>query len=129
MKAHIKQQPETFQRFHAQWTPTQLILEPDGTERFRIEGFLPVDDFLAQLEMGLGRLLFERADYAGAERRFHSVCESHPTAGAAPEACYWAGVSAYKSENTPERLHDTAVLLRERYPQSEWARKASVWAG
>ena len=33
VKAHVKQQPETFQRFHATWTPTQLVLEPDGTER------------------------------------------------------------------------------------------------
>lgn len=129
VKAHVKQQPETFQRFHATWTPTQLVLEPDGTERYRIEGFLPVDDFLAQLEMGVGRLLFERQDFAGAERRFHAVCEEHPRAGAAPEACYWAGVAAYKSNNQPAPLHDTAVLLRERYPESEWTRKASVWAG
>lgn len=129
VKVHIKEQPEIFQRFHATWTPTQLVLEPDGAERYRIEGFLPVDDFLAQLEMGMGRLLFERKDYAAAEQRFHSVCEDHPQAGAAPEACYWAGVSAYKSKNLPQPLHDAAVLLRQRYPESEWTRKASVWAG
>jgi len=57
-----------------------------------------VDDFLAQLELGLGRLLFEHEDYAGAEHRFHSVCDGHPDAGAAPEACYWAGVAAYKAK-------------------------------
>lgn len=129
VKAHIKRQPETFQRFRATWTPTQLVLEPDGTERFRIEGFLPLDDFLAQLEMGLGRLHFERQDFQAAEQRFHAVCEEHPAAGAAPEACYWAGVSAYKASNAPQPLHDTAVLLKERYPESEWTRKASVWEG
>lgn len=117
-----------FQRFHASWTPTQLILEPEGTERYRIEGFLPVDDFLAQLELGLGRFLFEHQDYAGAERRFHSVCDGHPKAGAAPEACYWAGVAAYKANQAPQPLRDTAQLLRQRYPESEWTRKASVWA-
>jgi len=126
VKVHIKEAPQVFERFHALWTPTQLILEPDGTERFRIEGFLPVEDFLAELELGVGRFLFEREDYEGAERRFQSVCQSHPKAGAAPQACYWAGVSAYKAHQAP--LHDTAVLLRERYPESEWTRKASVWA-
>jgi len=127
VKIHVKEQPEVFQRFHANWTPTQLILDPDGTERYRIEGFLPVDDFLAQLEMGLGRLLFEHQEFDQAERHFHAVCDEHPRAGAAPEACYWAGVSAYKSKNAPEPLRDTAALLRDRYPESEWTRKASVW--
>ena len=129
MKAHIKEQHETFDRFGARWTPTQLILDPDGRERFRVEGFLPVEDFLAQLELGLAKFAFDDKDFAVAERRFRSVCDGRPNAGAAPEACYWAGVSAYKATNDPKPLRETAVLLKERYPSSEWARKASVWAG
>ena len=46
VKIHIKEQPATFQRFGAQWTPTIAILDPDGSERHRFEGFLPADDFL-----------------------------------------------------------------------------------
>ena len=128
MKAHIKEQPATFQRFNATWTPTQILLDGDGKERYRIEGFLPVDDFLAHLELGVGRNLFEHQEYAAAERHFHAVCETHPAAGAAPEACYWAGVAAYKTNDAPAPLRATALLLRERYPESEWTRKASVWA-
>lgn len=56
------------------------------------------------------------------------MCDQHPNAGAAPEACYWAGVSAYKARHTPEPLRSTAELLKTRYPDSEWARRASVWA-
>ena len=128
VRAHIKEQPEVFSRFRASWTPTQIFLDKDGVERYRIEGFLPVEDFLAQLEMGLGRLKFEREDYEGAERAFHDVCDGHPGAGAAAEACYWAGVAAYKARHTAEPLAETAKLLRERYPESEWTKKASVWA-
>ena len=47
-RAHVKEQQDVFARFGAEWTPTVLILEPDGTERHRFEGFLPKDDFLAQ---------------------------------------------------------------------------------
>ena len=128
VQAHIKEQPQTFERFKALWTPTQLVLDADGTERHRIEGFLPVDDFLAQLEVGLARLAFEHKEYADAEKGFRGVCERRPAAGVAAEACYWAGVSAYKATNGPEPLRATAKLLRERYPESEWTRKASVWA-
>ena len=49
IKIHIKERPEDFQRFKADWTPTLIIAEPDGTERYRFSGFLPADDFLAQL--------------------------------------------------------------------------------
>jgi outer membrane protein assembly factor BamD (BamD/ComL family) len=124
---HIKEQREVFERFRALWTPTQLILDSDGHELFRIEGFLPTDDFLAQLELGLAKIAFEHHRYDEAERRYRSVCERFPETGAAPEACYWEGVSAYKATNDPAHLRTTAERMKQRYPQSEWARKASVW--
>lgn len=127
VKVHIKEQKPTFQRFNAQWTPTLIVLGPDGAEKHRVEGFLPVDDFLAQLEMGLAKIAFQGASYGEAEKRFRSLCEAHGTSGAAPEACYWAGVSAYKASDDPAPLRATARQLKERYPESEWARKASVW--
>jgi hypothetical protein len=128
VKIHVKEQPRTFDRFDARWTPTQIVLDSNGVERHRIEGFLPVDDFLAQLELGLARLEFEQKHFDDAEAKFRSVCEHHPRAGVAPEACYWAGVSEYKATNRPDPLKKTARLLEENYPESEWARKASVWA-
>ena len=125
----MKEQPEAFRRFGAPWTPTQLVLDPSGKERFRIEGFLPAEDFLAQLKMALGRLAFEGERFSEAEQRFHNVCSEHPAASAAPEACYWAGVSEYKERHEPAPLAETARLLQDRYPGSEWTKKASVWAG
>ena len=47
--------------------------------------------------------------------------------GAAPEACYWAGVSAYKGSNDATHLGATARQLKEQFPESEWTRKSSVW--
>ena len=99
VKAHIKEQKPTFQRFNAQWTPTILLLDSAGAEKHRIEGFLPVDDFLAQLELGLAKISFQRGSYAEAEKRFRTICGTYRTTGAAPEARYWAGVSAYKASN------------------------------
>ena len=50
VKIHVKEQPATFKRFGAQWTPTLVVLDPDGTERYRFEGYLPAREFLAQLD-------------------------------------------------------------------------------
>ena len=92
-----------------------------------MEGFFPVEDFLGQLELGLAKLAFQKLQYSEAETRFRSMCQTYPTSGAAAEACYWAGVSAYKSTNKPEPLAEAAKLLKNKYPDSEWTRKASVW--
>ena len=127
VKIHIKEQKQTFDRFGALWTPTQIILDLNGVERHRIEGFLPVEDFLARLELGLARVAFEDKRFAEAERRYRTICDEYPHTGAAPEACYWAGVSAYKATNQPQHLKETLDVLRERYPDTEWARRASVW--
>jgi uncharacterized protein HemY len=127
VKVHIKEQKPVFERFGAQWTPTILVLEAGGKEHHRIEGFLPVDDFLAQLEIGLGKLQFHTNHFGEARRHFRSACDEHPQTGGAPEACYWAGVAAYKDTNDPKHLGAAGELLKARYPDSEWARKASVW--
>src|ERR1041385_927847 len=127
VRVKVREDPDTFHRFGGQWTPTILVLDPDGTERYRIEGFLPVDDFLAQLELGLAKRDFAHERWPDAERRFREVCQVRPSTSAAAEACYWAGVSSYKATNKPEPLGETAQLLRDRFPQSEWTKKASVW--
>ncbi len=128
VKVHIKEQKPVFERFNAHWTPTQLVLDADGVERHRIEGFLPVEDFLAQLNLGLGKLQFQKEEYAKAEETLHTVVESFPKAGAGPEACYWEGVAAYKKSNDAKYLALAAKALKRRYPRSEWARKATVWS-
>ena len=129
VKIHIKEQPQTFKRFGAQWTPTLLIMTPNGEEAHRIEGFLGVDDMLAQLQLGLGKSLFKMEKFADAEKQLRAVVQSYPASEAAPQALYWAGVAAYKATNDPGKLKETAQAEEKKFPQSEWAKKASVWAG
>ena len=130
-RVHVKDQAADFQRYgeryNAQWTPTVLFLDQDGAERHRIEGFLPNDDFLAQLMLGLGQLAFKRGDFAGAGRWFRKIVDTLPKSDAAPEAQYWAGVSDYKGTGDPKALGATAKAFSERYQDSTWAKKASIW--
>ena len=126
-RVHIKEKPETFKRFKVQWTPTILISDADGTEHHRIVGFLPVEDFVAQLGLGLGKADFAHGKYADAEQHFRRIVSEAPGAGAAPEAVYWAGVSAYKKTGSPEHLKAAGREIREKYPTSEWAKKVTAW--
>jgi hypothetical protein len=131
VRVHVRDQPQDFQRlggrFNAHWTPTTLLLEPDGTERHRIEGFLPTEDFLAQLILGVGRAAFARQEWEKAERYFREVVDRFPNATAAAEAMYWAGVARYKRTNDVNALRETAESFGTRYQDSEWAKRASIW--
>ncbi len=129
VKIHIKEQPAVFERFGVGWTPTLVLFDPQGAEEYRFEGFLPVDDFLAQLELGAAKGAFANKNFAGAERQFRSVVEGHPETTAAAEALYWAGVSRYKATGDAAALRETAAQFKRRYGDSDWATKASVWAG
>jgi tetratricopeptide (TPR) repeat protein len=125
---HIKEQPDAFGRFGAQWTPTILIDDANGKEQHRIEGFLPVDDFLAQLQLGLGHAAFKAGRFDEAEKWFEQTIQKYPKTDAGPEAQYWAGVSRYKGSNDGSHLKATADAFKKRYSDTTWAKKASVWA-
>ena len=126
-RAHIKEQPQTFERFNAQWTPTILVTDANGTERHRIEGFLPADDFLAQLRLGLAHAARLTGKFDDAETRYRELAQG--TGDVAAESLYWAGVSKYKGTNDPVALGDTYKAFQERFTDSAWAKKASVWGG
>jgi thioredoxin family protein len=129
VRAHIKEQPEVFERFNVQWTPTVMILDPDGTERYRFEGYLPAPDFLAQLKLGLAHAARARGEWSEAERRYRELADDSAPPDVASEALYWAGVSKYKSTGDPASLGETAKHFQTRFTDSPWAKKASVWSG
>ena len=130
-RVHVKADSQLFRKYsemyQAPWTPTILELDADGVERHRIEGFLPTEDFLSQLALGAAKIPFAHEKWDEAERRFREVVDKFPQTDAAPEALYWAGVSRYKSTKNHESLKETAKAFTERYQDTSWAKKASVW--
>jgi hypothetical protein len=132
VRVHTRTQANEYKRlgarFSAQWTPTILLIDGSGEERHRIEGSLPADDFLAQLMLGLGHSAFARSAFDEAERWSRQVVDDFPNTESAPEALYWAGVSKYKASGNPAPLAETAAQFANRYQDTSWAKKASVWA-
>ena len=131
-RVHVKDDADAFkrygERYNAQWTPTVLELDPNGEELYRVEGFLPVDDFMAQLMLGRAHMDFKQGKWAEAEKRFREIVDKLPNSDAAAEALYWAGVSRYKGTNDAAALNETAKAFKQRYKESSWAKKSSVWA-
>ena len=122
----MKEQADAFTRFGAEWTPTVLVTSSAGKEHHRIEGFLPKDDFMGQLQLGLAHLARQDGDFEKAETRYRELA-----GGAQPElaaeALYWSGVSNYKRTHDSAVLTETARQMRARFAGSTWMKKASVW--
>ncbi len=104
------------------------MVDSNGVERYRIEGYLPKDWFRARLEMGLARVAFMHKKWADAENAYASVVERYADTAAAPEAIYWRAVCKYKVMNDHNVLSETPRELGAKYPESEWALKALPWA-
>lgn len=127
LAAHIKEHPAYFHRFDALWTPTVLLMDPNGVERHRIEGYLPVEEFRAQLELGLARIAFMSKDWVEAERRYAAVVDRYPNTKTAPEALYWKGVSRYKLTNDHLVLGELPDQFEQKYPDTLQALKTAAW--
>ena len=104
-----------------------LILDSEGKERVRLEGYLRNSDFIAALTSGLGRIAFVQKKYADAERWYSDVVSRFSHSHSAPGAMYWGAVSHYKATNDHTVLGKVAEELRSTYPSSVWASKAIPW--
>jgi hypothetical protein len=128
VRIQVRTNPGAMERFNVQWTPTIALLDPEGKEHHRIEGYLDVEDFLAQLTLGLGHTEFAQKHWDSAEKWYREVLDRFPSTEAAPEAQYWLGVTRYKATNDASALGATARAFQEKYSDSAWAKKASIWA-
>jgi outer membrane protein assembly factor BamD (BamD/ComL family) len=104
-----------------------LIMDPNGTERKRIEGYLPREEFHAQLELGLAQVAFMRKRWDEAGRTYAEIIQRFPATTAAAEALYWNAVSHYKATNDHAGFVALAEDLRRKYPDSIWTLSASIW--
>lgn len=129
VEAHIKEHGAWFHRFEVHWTPTVLVFAPEGVEGYRIEGYLPNDEFRAQLELGLARIAFMKKKWADAEEHYKGILQHYSGTVTAAEAQYWAGVCRYQATHDPANLGRTAQEFKNRFQDTIWAKKASVWGG
>lgn len=123
-----KERTELMKRFDIAWTPTFLMQDSTGKVHRKLVGYIPVDDFLAQLKFGKGIIFFEKERHDAAAKWFQRVIDEHAGSGAAPEAVFFRGVAEYKKTHEAGALRRAYDTLSERYPRSEWARRAEPYS-
>jgi len=110
--------------FRVVWTPTLITLDYYGREHQRTIGYLPPDEMVASLLLGIGKTGFDNGQYSEAVIQFNTLLNGYPQSAAAPEAVYLRGAARYKSSQAPSALKDSYRQLLAEYPASEWTRRA-----
>ncbi len=113
--------------FDVHWTPTLITLDPDGREHHRTVGYLPPEDLIPSLLLGIAKWHFDAAQYDPALEGLEEVVSKYPEGDAAPEALYLSGVARYKRTGDAKYLKEVQRELAARYMGSVWEKRASVY--
>jgi hypothetical protein len=111
------------ERFRHIWTPDLRILDGSGYELYRWNGYLAPAEFAAQLLAALGHARLRLREFDAAEQHYADALRRFPTAFVAPEAQYFAAVTAYRKSGEGNALLHGWHELEKTYPQSEWSAK------
>ena len=65
-------------RFGVKWTPTLIVLDPDQREHHRFTGYLPPEDFIAQIMLGKGKAEFDLDHFEQAIQCFQEILSGIP---------------------------------------------------
>ncbi len=112
------------QDFNVKWTPTLVVLDVGGKEHYRTLGFIPPEDLVASLLLGMGKACFDLDEWDQAIENFERIIKDYSKSYYAPEAVYLRGVSRYKATEQGEHLKQIYETLRTEYPQSVWTSRA-----
>jgi len=110
--------------FNVKWTPTLITLDSEGKEHHRTVGFLPPEDLIPSLLLGIAKCHFDRERFAEALAALDKLVADYPKSDAAPEAIFLRGVARYKSTHDPKPLKEAYGKLQAEYPSSEWTKRA-----
>ena len=110
--------------FNVKWTPTLITLDAEGKEHHRTVGFLPPEELIPSLLLGIAKCHFDRDRFAEALASLDKLLAEYLKSDSAPEAIFLRGVSRYKSTHDPKPLKEAYEKLQSEYPSSEWTKRA-----
>lgn len=113
--------------FRVVWTPTLVILDYYGKEHQRTVGYIPPEELVASLLLGIGKVGFDNDQFNEAGVQLNTLLNGYPRSAAAPEAVYLRGLARYKSSHAATALKDTYRQLLAEYPESEWTKRAEPY--
>ena len=112
-------------QFQVKHTPNLVILDVEGHEVHRHVGFLPPEEFVPFLLLGLAKVDLARQAFDEALEGLEMLLRDYPRSGSSPEAVFLEGQARYKKQGDPKPLREAYEALAATFPENEWTKKAS----
>jgi tetratricopeptide (TPR) repeat protein len=106
------------------WTPTLITVNGGGREHHRTVGFLPPEELIPSVLLGIGKVYFDQERINDASKYFEIIIKEYPKSDSTAEALYLKGVSEYKNTHDARPLKLAYELLQAGYPSSVWTKRA-----
>jgi hypothetical protein len=110
--------------FNLKWTPMLVVLDWNGKEHQRTVGFLPPEEFIPSVLLGIAKTHFDLDQFGDAIKVLDRILSDCAGSSAAPEAVFLKGVCGYKNTHNPTPLKEAYEKLQATYPASEWTKRA-----
>lgn len=118
---------ESYEKYHAIWSPTLFVLDHHGHEVQRNIGFLEPGKFIALMHLGIAKVYMTTGEFDAANVHLKRLIEQYPESTALPEAIYFKGVNLSKQKDDLTHLRLAYEELLGKYPASSWARRAAPY--
>ena len=113
--------------YSVKWTPTLIVLDPSGKEHNRTVGFMPPEEFIPALLLGIAKTWFDGDQFPEAIEFLERLLLEYPKSGSAPEAVFLRGVAGFKATHVAGTLKGAYERLKAEYPGSEWVKRAEPY--
>lgn len=110
--------------YNVNWTPALVTIDSEGKEHHRTLGFLPPEDLIASILLGVAKNAFDKGDLDKALGLFDKVVADYPNGQFTPEATYLRGVARFKAGHDPRHLKAVYEELTQKHPGSDWEKRA-----
>jgi hypothetical protein len=115
------------------WGPTLIVADSRGREVRRWVGWLPPEDFAAELAFCRALAAFNQGKFDDALAGFEAIAERDTGTAIHPESIYWHGIAGFMAGDKDwDALGRSWKRLAAEYPDQRFGTHASViedWSG
>ncbi|MBN1545454.1 MAG: thioredoxin family protein [Syntrophaceae bacterium] len=115
-----------FKNYNVKFTPTCLLVNPEGNEEERTTGFLEEKGLMAFLLLGLSKSYYDMGLLEEGRECVEILTRDYPESAQAPEAFFLRGIYRYHADQNRDHFKEAFEILNDRYQDSIWMKRARL---
>jgi hypothetical protein len=118
--------PAWFKSYDVRFTPTCILLNPEGGEEERSTGLLEGNALMAFLLLGLAKSYYDMGKLEEGGECTEILTRDYPNSAQAPEGFFMRGIFRYHADHNRDHFKESFEILHERYHDSIWMKRARL---